>query len=118
MAMSTVGSQEVVNRRSVRRAPVEITSMIRVDDQKLCGILIDLSEKGMAVRSPGGLVSGATVEVWFSLPYTERTFQCEGKVVWSDGIGRAGLRFVNLSDETTLELRQWLSKYAATQEES
>jgi hypothetical protein len=110
--MST-GPKSNPDRRSIPRARVEITSMLRVADQKICGIVIDLTEQGMAVRSTESLVSNSLVDVWVSLPYSDHTIQCEGKVIWTDGIGRAGLQFVRLPEETRRNLSEWLTQYAA-----
>ena len=110
--MST-GPKSNPDRRSISRARVEITSMLRAADQKICGIVIDLTEQGMAVRSTESLVSNSLVDVWLSLPYSEHTIQCEGKVIWTDGMGRAGVQFVQLPEMTRRNLAEWLTQYAA-----
>lgn len=101
------------DRRSTPRARVEITSMLRAADQKICGIVIDLTEQGMAIRSTESLVSNSLVDVWLSLPYSEHTIQCEGRVIWTDGMGRAGVQFVQLPEVTRRNLAEWLTQYAA-----
>jgi hypothetical protein len=110
--MST-GPKSNTDRRFSPRARVEITSMLRAADQKICGIVIDLTEQGMAVRSTESLVSNSLVDVWLSLPYSEHTIQCEGKVIWTDGMGRAGVQFVQLPEATRRNLAEWLTQYAA-----
>jgi hypothetical protein len=100
-------------RRATQRARVEITSMLRAADQKICGIVIDLTEHGMAVRSTESLVSNSLVDVWLSLPYSEHTIQCEGKVIWTDGMGRAGVQFIQLPGVARRNLAEWLTQYAA-----
>ncbi len=99
-------------RRSPR-AKVEITSMLRAADRKFCAIVVDLSEEGMAIRSADTLLSNSLVDVWVSLPYSEQTIQCEGKVIWTDGMGHAGVQFVQLDPESRRGLAEWLTQYAA-----
>ncbi len=99
--------------RRYPRTKVEITSMLRAADQKLCAIVIDLSEEGMAIRSAESLLSNAIVDVWFSLPYSDHTIQCEGKVIWTDGMGHAGVQFLQLGSDARRRLSGWLTQYAA-----
>lgn len=66
----------------------------------------------MAVRAAETLPSDSLVDVWFSLPYSEQTVQCEGKVVWNDGLGHAGVQFRDLKDETQQSITEWLTRYA------
>lgn len=87
--------------------------MLRTADQKICGIVLDLTEQGMAVRSTESLVSSSLVDVWFSLPYSDHTIECEGKVIWTDGMGRAGVQFIQLREDTRRNLAEWLKQYAA-----
>jgi hypothetical protein len=109
--MST-GPKSISDRRFTPRARVEITSMMRAADQKICGIVIDLTEQGMAVRSTESLLSNSILDVWFSLPYSDHTIQCEGKVIWTDGMGRAGVQFIQLPEVTRRNLAEWLTQYA------
>ena len=110
--MSATGPKSNPDRRTTPRAHVEITSMIRANDQKMCAIVFDLTAQGMAVRAAETLVSNSLVDVWFSLPYSDRTIQCEGEVIWTDGMGRAGVRFLGLTDEARRGLTEWLTQYA------
>jgi hypothetical protein len=87
--------------------------MLRADGQKICGIVIDLTEQGMAVRSTESLVSNSLVDVWLSLPYSEHTIQCQGRVIWTDGMGRAGVQFIHLPELTRRNLAEWLTQYVA-----
>lgn len=87
--------------------------MLRAVDRKLCAIVIDLTEQGMAVRLTDSLASNSLIDVWLSLPYSEHTVQCEGKVIWTDGMGRAGIHFVQLPDDTRRKLTGWLTEYTA-----
>jgi hypothetical protein len=110
--MSAAGPKSNPDRRFTPRARVEITSMFRAADQKICGIVIDLTENGMAIRSSESLLLNSILDVWFSLPYSDCTIQCEGKVIWTDGLGRAGVQFLQLPEGTKLDLLEWLTQYA------
>lgn len=111
--MSAVSSKPNPERRTASRARVEITSMLRTADQKLCAIVVDLTEQGMAIRLAENLLSNSIVDVWLSLPYTDHTIQCEGKVIWTDGMGHAGVQFSGLKKDTQRDLAEWLTQYAA-----
>jgi hypothetical protein len=111
--MSAASSKLNPERRAAPRARVEITSMLRTADQKLCAIVVDLTEQGMAIRSAETLRSNSIVDVWLSLPYSEHTIQCEGKIIWTDGMGHAGVQFSGLQKDAIRDLAEWLTQYAA-----
>ncbi len=74
--------------------------------------MLDLSEGGMAVRAAEPLRSDHIVTVAFALPYTGKTISCEGKVIWSDCRGHAGVQFREMSDDGREIIREWLTHYA------
>ncbi len=85
--------------------------MLRLAEGKCCAIVMDLSMGGMAVRSAEILTSNSPIEIWFSLPYSDDTIQCEGKVVWTDGLGKAGVQFTTIPDDARHTLSNWLAQY-------
>jgi hypothetical protein len=59
------------------------------------------------------LVAHDPIDVWFSLPYTDKTIECSGRVVWTDGLGRAGVQFTSVPETARQALSEWLSRYVA-----
>jgi c-di-GMP-binding flagellar brake protein YcgR len=70
----------------------------------------NLSESGIALMLREALPKGATPRLQFTLPETNRSFDLDAEVVWSDLKGRAGLRFHNVAKESQQELEQWLDE--------
>src|SRR5215467_3532330 len=56
----------------------------------------DISEDGFAVQTTAQLAVNDTVSLGLDLPETRAYIQGTGRVVWSDGAGRAGIRFLGL----------------------
>jgi len=72
---------------------------------------INLSTGGMGldvVRDPTGFAG--LVDVSFLLPETETVILAKGRLVWSDGGGRAGLRFVVVEPELFEQLQHWTNR--------
>ena len=70
--------------------------------------LLDLSEDGFAVRTGERLEVNRPVSLSLDLPETKTHIQGTGQVVWSDGAGRAGIRFSGLPDSSQRQLKEWL----------
>ncbi|MGD9714683.1 MAG: GAF domain-containing protein, partial [Thermomicrobiales bacterium] len=82
------------------------------------GLALDLSESGMGLRAFPDLKVGNTTSLLFELPDLNARIEATGRVewvertgsLWSRGSGgRAGLRFVNLTDTARSILNQWMS---------
>jgi hypothetical protein len=72
---------------------------------------VNLSTGGMGldvVRDPTGFAG--LVDVSFLLPETETVILAKGRLVWSDGGGRAGLRFVVVEPELFEKLQHWTNR--------
>ncbi len=74
------------------------------------GILINLSENGLAFQGIGVVRKGELIPLSFSLPGSGARIEAHGEVVWSNNSGKGGgLHFVDLSEETRQKLREWLA---------
>jgi PAS domain S-box-containing protein len=72
---------------------------------------VNLSTGGMGldvVRDPTGFAG--LVDVSFLLPETETVILAKGRLVWADGGGRAGLRFVVVEPELFEQLQHWTNR--------
>jgi putative methionine-R-sulfoxide reductase with GAF domain len=70
--------------------------------------LLDLSEDGFAVQTSERLEVNRPVSLSLDLPETKTQIHGTGEVVWSDGAGRAGIRFSELPDGSQRQLKEWL----------
>lgn len=73
--------------------------------------LINLSDRGMAVQAMDVLAPGQDYQFSFPLPDSDAEIHGLAKVAWSDQSGRAGLRFVRLSDNYRHRLTQWVIRH-------
>ena len=78
------------------------------------GMILDLSEEGMAMQTLAPLESHSRVPLHISLGEPAAYLETTGYVAWADALGRAGVRFSDLPDEARVRLRDWLTENAAT----
>ncbi len=78
------------------------------------GMILDLSEEGMAMHALAPLEAQSIVPLHLSLGEPEAYLETTGYVAWADALGRAGVRFSDLPDEARARLRQWLTENAST----
>lgn len=76
------------------------------------GMILDLSEEGMAMKSPSPLVAHSILPLHLSLGEPAAYLETTGYVAWADALGRAGVRFSDLPDEARERLRDWLTENA------
>jgi GAF domain-containing protein len=79
--------------------------------------ILDLSEDGMCVQVPSGLAVNHVVHLCLELSDSNGPIYTAGKVVWSNRLGRAGIRFGELSETSGMQLKRWLSLNAIAADE-
>lgn len=77
------------------------------------GMILDLSEEGMAMQSTPPLEEHSRVPLHISLGEPAAYLETTGYVAWADALGRAGVRFSDLPEESRDRLREWLTENAA-----
>jgi Tfp pilus assembly protein PilZ len=83
-------------------------------DNKDAGLMVDVSEAGMAVQALARIKPGATTLLQFEVPDTATRIETSGTVAWVDPTsGRAGIRFQNLPEASAASLKKWLSLRAS-----
>jgi len=70
--------------------------------------ILDLSEEGMCVQAPAALDVDHVLDLCLELAEATGPIYTAGKVVWSNRLGRAGIRFGPLSEASTQQLKRWL----------
>jgi hypothetical protein len=78
------------------------------------GMILDLSEEGLAMQALAPLEAQSIVPLHLSLGEPAAYLETTGYVAWADALGRAGVRFSDLPDEARARLRQWLTDNAST----
>ena len=78
------------------------------------GMILDLSEEGMAMQTMAPLEAHSVVPLHLSLGEPAAYLETTGYVAWADALGRAGVRFSDLPDEARARLREWLTVNATT----
>jgi len=70
--------------------------------------IVDISETGVSIQTSSPLEVNGTFNLCLDLSETKSYIHTTGFVVWSDGAGRAGIRFPDMPDASLRELREWL----------
>lgn len=70
--------------------------------------IVDISEDGASVQCPSALELNREYALSLDLAEANVQIYTTGQVIWSEASGRAGLRFVHLSESSLLQLRDWL----------
>jgi TonB family protein len=95
-------------RLRVRRNPAALTYVTLGENNG--GILANISETGMFVTAGEPLRENLFSRVSFELPQSDRVIESSAEVVWtSESKKEAGLRFVDMPEETREQIRNWIS---------
>lgn len=73
------------------------------------GMILDLSEEGLAMQAPARVEARGRVHVQLDLSEPAGRIETTGYIAWADALGRAGVRFSELPEEARRRLDQWLS---------
>ncbi len=106
-------NHEMSDRRHALRQRVNTPAFASFDGVT-GGMILDLSEEGMAMQSAAPLESHSILPMHLSLGEPAAYLETTGYVAWADALGRAGVRFSELPDEARGRLRDWLTLNAGT----
>jgi len=102
----------VREHRRYFRQPVEMPVRIGIPkSQEITATSTNLSEGGMAVRAAVRLPNGTLTELRFALPQSNTSLELKGQIVWTDGNGHAGIRFVDVPQSSQYQLDKWLTDH-------
>lgn len=100
-------------RRRYHRHLVTATGTIVVDGiTELPVSIMTISEGGVSIECTRQLDQGGAARLKILLPGSKKTLDLKGEIMWSDGEGRAGIRFQVLPVDTKKELDGWLEQRA------
>ena len=74
---------------------------------ELCEIL-NISESGTCIQAPEPMKVNRLLPLALDLSETGDRIYTTGHVVWSESVGRAGIRFPELPESSLQQLRRWL----------
>lgn len=98
-------------RRRYFRYPITVPVLLRPSGSpQIPGQLMNISERGLALKTLGALKTGQEATLQFVLPDLTAPITAEARVCWSDEQSHAGFQFVALSAEATAKLGGWLAK--------
>jgi hypothetical protein len=66
------------------------------------------------VRLSGPVALPGQVRVTFQLPQSKNQLQFRGEIAWTDKMGNAGIRFLELKPEVKRDLQLWLAQQYLT----
>ncbi len=93
-------------RRSVRHA-VRNLAYVQLDGTSV-GVVRDVSEFGIATQAVAPVQPDQAVRVRLDLPSPRLRVEAEGRVVWANASGEAGIEFTNLSTRMRAALKEWI----------
>jgi hypothetical protein len=92
--------------------PVQVPVQLHVENSsEMEGILLDLSEDGMDVLAAQPLCPSAYITCRFNLDSCG-TLVVHGEIAWANPNGQSGVRFVDLTEETRQNLKDWVAANA------
>ncbi|HEY8715989.1 MAG TPA: PilZ domain-containing protein, partial [Candidatus Acidoferrum sp.] len=103
------GTPVTAERRHDTRYPVRPTEYIEIGDRN-GGIILDISESGMAVATAQALVGNQTLKFRFQLPRQLESIEAVGEIHWiGETRKRAGVRFVDLPSGAREQILRWIA---------
>lgn len=91
------------------RLAIELPVSIRRPDGKLLKCTsLNVSQTGMAVNTPAVFAVGERIHIAFAIPNTDIFVSADGKVIWDDKHGKAGISFECTSSSVHGSFREWL----------
>src|SRR6266404_735078 len=104
---NTAMSFMIREKRRYFRCPLEMpVSVIFNQGEAVKATATNLSEGGMAIHFDGTLSKNAVGKVQFTLPGTKVLMEPKCEVAWADGLGRAGIRFLDIPESSREQLEK------------
>jgi CheY-like chemotaxis protein len=98
-------------RRRYFRHPVEMSATLSFGEgERVKVTLTNLSEGGMAIFFRGPFPKGSLSTASFELPGAATPLEPKVQVAWMDNSGHAGLRFIDVPQESRARLDDWLAE--------
>jgi TonB family protein len=112
MSSTAFDSEEFRRAHERRRVPrLRLPSLAYVDvDADNGGILLNLSETGLALQAVAPFAALTRVTLRIQPPKPRRRLDLNAEITWlSESKKEAGLRFLEVEDDTRIEIANWIS---------
>ncbi len=109
MSTQTGSSLDGRDRRICARQQVKSLAYLDIGADN-GGIVLNISESGVAVHAVSVLPAEPLVDLRLQLPRSSKRLETKGKVAWTSSTKKeAGVEFIELPEEVRLEIRDWLA---------
>jgi TonB family protein len=99
----------IAESRAHSRLQVHSLAYIELTDEN-AGLILNISETGIAVQAVQVLTSGSFPRMRFRLPRTENLIEAAGRLVWQIRSKKeAGIEFVGLPEKTRALIKAWIA---------
>src|SRR5579863_9186767 len=96
------------DRRVHSRQPIKTLAYVALDEGN-GGIILNISEGGFSVQAVTSLMDDLLPGVRFQLSESEAWIEANARITWtSESRKLAGLKFIDLPDETRTRIREWV----------
>jgi protein TonB len=119
MPSTSFNSEELRPAQERRRVPrLRLASLAYVDvDSDNGGILLNLSETGLALQAVAPFAGLTRVALRIQPPKPRKRLDLHAEITWlSESKKEAGLQFLELADDTRLEIANWISAEGGARE--
>ena len=97
------------DRRAQARQAVRSLAYVELGDGN-GGVALNVSEGGIAIQAVMALNADDFPALRIQLAHSKKQIEAKGRVAWTSNLRRiAGLEFVDLSDESRIQIREWIS---------
>ena len=99
----------VREKRRYFRCPIELSVVLVFGQgEEMKAVATNVSEGGMAICFEGTLPRKSGLKVRFTLPETKLAMEPKAEVAWADGLGRAGVKFVDVPESSREQMEKWI----------
>ena len=107
VAVSPVPESSLDNKRRYYRHPIPSLVYVTLDEGN-GGIVRNLSQHGAAIQAVAALRPGQSVRMRFDLLNPRTRFDVRAHVTWANAHGQAGVRFVDLTRQSSRQMSDWI----------
>ena len=109
----TRNSPEHADRRAHTRHRIRALAYVELGESN-GGIVLNIGEGGFAVRAAEPINEDGLSRLRFQMQRAKQPLEMSGKIAWtSDSKKEAGVRFIDVREESLLEIRTWILQGAS-----
>jgi hypothetical protein len=106
------------DRRGAPRHKLSALAYLQLGTVVMPVLMLDISEQGVALQAGQALPVANEVSLRFILPETEIMIDTAGRVMWSEGNGRAAMFFTRMAPASRKQINSWLAKRGVKKSEA